>query len=290
MTETQNDVPEHYNYLRQFYINIFPIDVLYKMLDITEKREFSAQLSNQKVIRYLSFPTGDSLREWLLRTSPLKIDLGCEYKSAIQKGSEFDWRELVIDVDMGDYFKIENQMPNFKRKKHSKNKEISPDCIPYDPDRFVDVHFCGKLCDDCIWQMSEIINMLYDVLHTNLGFKDILFFFSGNKGFHCYILDNSAKRLSNYVRESIVIYLKSFGIIGDLAVTKDPKHLLKSPFVVHPKTGFVCLPIIKDEENNTWKIDLYHVKDVVEGVMDVQNHIKYLEMYNKKKESFQNKN
>lgn len=282
MTELLDDLPDHYSFLRQFYVTHFPIEEIFQMFEINENREFSAQLSNRKIVRYMSFSTSDKLREWLLRTCPLKLDLGCEYEDLNIRGGAAELREFAIDVDMGDYSKKENQIKKVKRNKKT-SAEHTGKSVPFQPDRFENIHFCGKLCDECMMQMSQVINMLYHVLYHNLGFRNILFFFSGNKGFHCYILDETAKQFSNYLRESIVIYLKSFGIIGDLAVSKDIKHLLKCPFVVHPKTGLVCLPIIRNEVNEIWEIDLVHVKDVVEGTCDIGRYTQYLHMFNKRK-------
>lgn len=279
MTVPSNDLPTHYSFLRQFYVAHFPIDELFKLLLISERREFAAQLDNQKIVRYMPFSTAEKLREWLLRTCPLKLDLGCEYKDSNMKAAGCLWREFVLDIDMSDYFKEENKIKKTKRDKKDKQEDIG-ESVPFQSDIFENVHFCGELCENCTFQMSQVIEVLYQILYHNLGFRRIIFFFSGNKGFHCYILDENVRHLSNYIRESIVIYLKSFGIIGDIAVSRDIRHLLKCPFVVHPKTGLICLPIIRNERDEMWEIDLLHVKDVVEGTYNMEKYVRYLQEFN----------
>lgn len=264
---TQGELPEHFSYLTQFYASHFPAQEIFDLLNITNKREFSFQLNNFRIVRFVSFSTAPDLKSWLIKT-PLKIDLGCNYTNTNMKGGEIDWRELVIDIDMGDFHK-ETEKKHKKLKRDPVKGFITPE-----PEKFENVHFCGKLCEKCLDQMSEIIDTLNNVLYYNLGLKKIIFFFSGNKGFHCYVLDEPAKKFTNYIRESIIIYLKKYGIVADVGVSKDAKHLLKCPFVVHPKTGLVCLPIIKEEGN--WNIDLVHVKDVVEGSYSITRYHEYL--------------
>lgn len=258
--------PPHFSYLLPYYVNHFPTSLLFELFRITPTREFSFQFANYSVARNLSFGHPTELESFLRNRQVLKIDIG---------GTAEMEREIVIDVDLTDYSKEINKnisiadidefecesTEEFKRKRVNTSK---------------DVHFCGQLCGECLAQMSRLISITNEVLRKKLGFQNILFFFSGNKGFHTYIFDNKMKKLNNFTRESILLFMKRYGIIGDVNVTKDIKHLLKWGFVVHPKNGNVCLPIL--EEDN-FAIQKIHVKDVVEGNISIESYKSYIEEF-----------
>ncbi|ELQ76106.1 Eukaryotic-type DNA primase, catalytic (small) subunit [Trachipleistophora hominis] len=133
-----------------------------------------------------------------------------------------------------------------------------------------DVHVCDNLCNECIAQMNKLIDLLKKILTDNFGFSHVIFFFSGNKGFHCYVTDASARHFTGIVRQSVASYLKKHGVLVDENVTRDVKHLLKAPFCVHPKSGYVCVPVIEGVEK-------VHVSDVVCGNVNLERYYKYFE-------------
>lgn len=256
------DLPSHYTYLPNFYASHFPSHLIFNLFTITPQREFSFQLSNQKIIRHKSFDTTFLLDNFLSLNVPLKIDLGCEIVNE-------ENREFVIDIDLSDYFKENVSVKKFKSQ--SQSDKDSEDLFV----RKEDVHFCGKLCSSCLSSINHLIKTLNNILRDSLGLKNIIFFFSGGKGFHCYIFPDYS--LSNYLRESLVLYLLRFGILADVGVSRDVKHLLKCPFVVHPKTGYVCLPVVISSESEG--VELVHVKEVVEGTVSMKKYVEYVERF-----------
>lgn len=245
-------VPQsHHIYLLIFYTKYFPINSFVKLFKLSSRREISFSKQNDRVIRYLSFESGKDLLRALMRDVPVKFDLGCNYVNIPFVGGNnlFESRELVFDVDMTDYVK-----ENTNSREESSKKPVS--------------HFCGNLCSDCIDEMNKIINRLKKILQKKFGFKSIIFFFSGSKGFHCYVTDFQVNKFVVPVRQAIASYLKKNGVIVDEGVTKEARHLLKAPFCVHPKTGYVCVPVIDG-------IEKVHVKDVIDGNINLEKYYKF---------------
>lgn len=76
-----------------------------------KNREFSFTFANGSYLRFQSFNEHDQLREFLLKNTPVKMDLGAIYSS---KPSERKTvgnfrpleRELIFDLDMTDYDEV----------------------------------------------------------------------------------------------------------------------------------------------------------------------------------------
>jgi DNA primase small subunit len=125
-------------------------------------------------------------------------------------------------------------------------------------------------------------------LKTEFGFNNYKFFFSGGRGLHCWVFDECAMNFDNFTRKAICAYfgtvlskqkfcdeyteiMKNF-VDGtekmiyekmflrlDSNVTGDVKHLLKSPFCVHPTSNLICVCLSVD---NIYEINLEDIPDL----------------------------
>lgn len=147
------------------------------------RREFSFTLSDDVYIRYLSFASENQLKSALVQKNPVKMDIGAVYdmnpSEGKSSGKSFKVveRELVFDIDMTDYD---------------------------------DVRTCCKGADVCkkCWRFLAIAcKILNHALVQHFGFKQLLWVFSGRRGIHCWVCDESARTLTPEERASIAEYL-----------------------------------------------------------------------------------
>ena len=82
--------------------------------------------------------------------------------------------------------------------------------------------------------------MLKEVLIKKFGLKDITYAFSGSRGYHAHVRDESIQTLNNHERQQITEYIEQFGIGIDVPVTCDTARLIRLPGSIHGKTGKKC--------------------------------------------------
>ncbi|KAL9538160.1 hypothetical protein MBANPS3_011151 [Mucor bainieri] len=206
---------------RMFYNRLFPFKTYFQWLnyDTTPTRsfthrEFSFTLLNDIYIRFKSFPNVDELKKEIERIQPVKIDIGAIYavrpidkKTVSEKAFRPLEKELVFDIDMTDY------------------DEVRTCCSG------------GDVCQLC-W---EFMTVAIKVVDTSLreqdadeeavddfGFEQIMWVYSGRRGVHCWVCDESARKLDNDSRKAIVSFLDI--IKGGAQVDRK----VKLPTVLHP--------------------------------------------------------
>lgn len=64
----------------------------------------------------------------------------------------------------------------------------------------------GEVCEDCLHQAKEIVQMIRDVLQDNLGLKNVNMIYSG-RGYHVRVLDEEIMDSSSELRGQIVQYV-----------------------------------------------------------------------------------
>lgn len=160
----------------RYYNNIFPVEKVFMFLNSTgldiTKRDVSYSLYN----RFISLEKATDLRLMLLDT-PTRLDIGgfYLYNNSMQKRTGFA-KELIFDVDYC----------NFCNSCDKEKKIICSSCW----DRF----------------FPSTMSALSDILVNILKIKQnrIIFFFSGGKGFHCWVLDDRFFFISAQERRAIL--------------------------------------------------------------------------------------
>jgi len=183
--------------LKQYYSRLFPYDFIYQWLSyndasssqqIFSRREFSFTIEpfpgEEIYIRYQSFSNEMELREAIMKRQPHKIDIGAVFnhppkdKNTVHNFTTVQ-RELVFDIDLTDYDEIRN---------------------------------CGctgaKICPKCWTFMNMAVKVIDAGLKEDFGFEKVTWFYSGRRGVHAWVSDESARMLSNEARSAIANYFE----------------------------------------------------------------------------------
>ena len=161
--------------------------------NLFSRREFSFTIEpttgEEIYIRYQSFETEAEFAAAVNKRRPTKIDIGAVFTfcpkdhQALQGSSTrkftTDQRELVFDVDLTDYD---------------------------------DVRKCGcskaNICRKCWKLMTMAIKVMDAGLREDFGFENIAWIYSGRRGVHAWICDESARLLTNEGRSAVATYFQ----------------------------------------------------------------------------------
>ncbi|KAF8461054.1 hypothetical protein BDZ91DRAFT_785043 [Kalaharituber pfeilii] len=175
-----------------FYQRLFPFRILFQWLNHSPApsndfghREFAFTLANEAYLRYQAFSTGDLLRRDIIRLNPTRFEIGPVYntnprdRKQLRKAAFFPVeKELVFDIDMTDY------------------DDIRTCCDK------------AKICNKC-WSFVTMAIQVIDVaLKEDLGFKHVLWVYSGRRGAHAWVCDQRARVMDDQKRRAIASYLE----------------------------------------------------------------------------------
>ena len=205
--------------LGMYYSRLFPYQMLYSWLsydpatinpakiDVTSnnknttntttfpRREFSMTIEptpgNEVYIRYQSFLSQEELTTAIQKRRPTKIDIGAVFnyppkdnKSLPSGKLQTQERELVFDIDLTDYDEVRN---------------------------------CGcsgaKICNKCWTFMGMATEVMDEGLRNDFGFEHVAWFYSGRRGVHCWVCDDSARKLTNEARSAVATYFEVSNVI-----------------------------------------------------------------------------
>lgn len=249
-----------------FYRDSYPFTKIWEMAG-HPRREFTFEFPGKIYARFLKFQDVKEFREAVLKRVPEVIHIGPilseKNKEVVEK------RELIFDIDLNDYKKETGEPLRACCKKEE------------------------KCCAKC-WRFIRFARLIMNqIIGKSLGMKELVYFFSGNKGLHCWVFDERASKLSSRQRNSLLELLKADKINlslplykeihrlvtegdefnkllteqkvsikdcnspieqlrliwprFDAGVTNQDNHLIKSPYLLHPKSKKLCILLENDE-------------------------------------------
>jgi len=182
--------------IRTYYQKFMPIELTVKFLSLAmpgrfQFREFSFgyRIDGKEVYsRWLSFEDEVQLREAIERKAPLRIDVGAFYGTEPRlRPTQAEMfpirREFVIDIDISDYDDVR-------------------DCT------------CGshisavKLCKMCWPFIAVAVEVIDYSLRKKFGLRDLIWFFSGRRGVHCWVTDIESSTFNDSYRTAIASYFE----------------------------------------------------------------------------------
>lgn len=203
--------PKYFSdYLPVYYKRLFPVGAFYKWLtyggvdkSVATNREISFTLEDDVYIRFQSFSEQSEFEKALWEKVPHKIDVGAVYNFDPQ-GRHMEAaftpkeKELVFDIDMSDYNDV---------RTCCEGAAICPRCWPF---------------------MTIAMKILDRALRDDFGFEQILWVYSGRRGVHCWVCDESVRKLGTAARSAIANYLC---VVKTSAQKSKKVHLFKT---IHP--------------------------------------------------------
>lgn len=204
--ETSNKKEIPLELIQRYYKEIFDPGELISIIGLSTfyKREFAFLLENDVFVRNISFKDSSDLIHYLTTNPVMRAFCGAVYETPPSKTNTIQrvkWvsREFCFDLDLNDYDLVRT---------------------------------CGcrgkvQHCSFCWSLVQDAAAFLDKTLKEDFGFKDVVWVFSGRRGFHAWVKDPVAGKLSQTQRNSIIRYIS---LIKDetrtQAVEKDLKHVI----------------------------------------------------------------
>lgn len=204
--DNQKKKPIPTSLIQRYYKEIFDPGDLLAIIGLSTfyKREFAFLLEDNIFVRNVSFKDTNELVSYLTNNPVRMAYVGAVYETPPSKHNtiqKIKWtsREFCFDLDLNDY--------DLVRTCGCRGKE--------------------QYCSICWSLVQDAAAFLDKTLREDFGFNDIVWVFSGRRGFHGWVRDPIAGKLTQLQRNSMVRYLS---LIKDetrtQAVEKDLKYVI----------------------------------------------------------------
>jgi len=204
-----------------------------------EQREFGfIPWDKQIMIRHMSFKNPQNLTKYLMVNAPKHVyssgTLYLQPDNLDMNKKEYQGCDLIIDIDV-DHF--------YTPCKEDHDQWYCKDCgksgmgMPTKCPKCKSIKFktLNWICDKCLTiAKKEIIKLVYDFLIPDFGIKeiDLKIAFSGHRGYHLKVENETIRTLSSDARRELVDYVTgkniSFEILGLREMGHNIHGLLKS--------------------------------------------------------------
>ncbi len=201
-----------------------------------ENREFGfSTFGGQGMLRHVSFKSENKLRTFMERAAPSNAYYSCAYYeqpdvAMDQKG----WfgADLIFDIDA-------DHIPTSCSKTHDEwtcdnckfvGRGLIPEKCPVCKCQKFDVKTWS--CDECLDSAKAETIKLLDILRHDFGFleEDIHVFFSGHRGYHVHIENETIRMLDAVTRKEIVDFVLGSGLDTSFGERKHGKaHFPPTP-------------------------------------------------------------
>ena len=182
--------------------------------DRLQEREFGYFTFKGKImVRHISFNDPKEFLSLLAEKAPLHVyHSSAFYKYPRAPMDEKEWlgAELVFDID-ADHLKTPCE------KSH--DFKICKSCLKDYPPDLEKCPRCGGqlekvewVCEKCLEAARAEARKLLEILESDLGFERIRLAFSGNRGYHAIVSDESVLDLSQQERKEIIDYVTGAGL------------------------------------------------------------------------------
>jgi DNA primase small subunit len=185
---------------------------------LPERREFGYLMFKERfMVRHRRFNAIDNLRAVLAETVPSDVYHSCAYyENPDYEMDKKGWvgSDLVFDIDA-------DHIPTSCNKIHDEfrcvkcgfqGRGITPDLCPCCEATKFEIKIWA--CTLCIESAREEVIKLIDMLENDFGFAEheLRVFFSGHRGYHLHVEDESVQSLDAMARKEIVDYVTGLGL------------------------------------------------------------------------------
>lgn len=182
-----------------------------------ERREFGFALFGEGMLRHKGFESGEELMDFLRSRVPSDAYFSCAYyEDPEAEMDKKDWMgaDLIFDIDA-------DHIPTPCGKVHDDwtcgdcgfvGKGLTPEKCPVCGGEKFDVKTWP--CDECLNSAKAEAVKLLDMLQHDFGFSknEMHIFFSGHRGYHIHVENETVKTLDAVARKEIVDYVCGLGL------------------------------------------------------------------------------